>query len=200
MGKRRHDGADNELTTDRGGVMFRHLLWALGTLLAVFIPGIGRLTAEELKPGDKAPDFNLQGSDGKTYSLADFRDKQAVVLAWFPKAFTPGCAAECKSFGTGGDELRKFNVAYFTASRDTAEKNREFAKSLGVDFPILSDPEGRVSRQYGVVDAVRQLPQRWTFYIGKDGKILYIDRQVNTATHAADVAAKLKELGIERKK
>ena len=44
----------------------------------------------ELKVGDQAPDFALQGSDGKTYRLADFRDKQAVVLAWFPKAFTGG--------------------------------------------------------------------------------------------------------------
>ena len=47
-------------------------------------------TNAELKVGDQAPDFALQGSDGKTYRLADFRDKQAVVLAWFPKAFTGG--------------------------------------------------------------------------------------------------------------
>ena len=46
--------------------------------------------ASELKPGDAAPPFSLQGSDGKTYRLEDFRGKQAVVLAWFPKAFTGG--------------------------------------------------------------------------------------------------------------
>ena len=45
--------------------------------------------AEELKVGDKAPDFKLEGSDGKTYSLADLKGK-TVVLAWFPKAFTGG--------------------------------------------------------------------------------------------------------------
>ena len=44
----------------------------------------------ELKPGDKAPDFKLQGSDGKTYKLADFVGKRAVVIAWYPKAFTGG--------------------------------------------------------------------------------------------------------------
>jgi peroxiredoxin Q/BCP len=44
----------------------------------------------ELKPGDPAPSFKLVGSDGNTYSLADFKGKQAVVLAWFPKAFTGG--------------------------------------------------------------------------------------------------------------
>ena len=44
----------------------------------------------ELKPGDPAPLFKLEGSDGKTYSLADFKGKKVVVLAWFPKAFTGG--------------------------------------------------------------------------------------------------------------
>jgi peroxiredoxin Q/BCP len=46
--------------------------------------------AEALKVGDTAPDFSLQGSDGKTYKLSDFKGKQAVVVAWFPKAFTGG--------------------------------------------------------------------------------------------------------------
>ncbi len=47
-------------------------------------------TAAELKVGDAAPDFALKGSDGKTHSLKDFKGKQAVVIAWFPKAFTGG--------------------------------------------------------------------------------------------------------------
>jgi peroxiredoxin Q/BCP len=46
--------------------------------------------ATELKPGDEAPAFSLQGSDGRLYTLADYRGKQTVVLAWFPKAFTGG--------------------------------------------------------------------------------------------------------------
>ncbi len=48
------------------------------------------VAAAELKPGDAAPGFSLPGSDGKTYNLADFKGKQVVVLAWFPKAFTGG--------------------------------------------------------------------------------------------------------------
>ena len=58
--------------------------------------------AADLKAGDAAPDFKLQGSDGKTYSLADFKGKQAVVIAWFPKAFTGGCTAECKHLKAEG--------------------------------------------------------------------------------------------------
>lgn len=50
----------------------------------------GQSLAADLKPGDMAPEFSLSGSDGKTYSLKQFKGKQVVVLAWFPKAFTGG--------------------------------------------------------------------------------------------------------------
>jgi len=175
-------------------------LWigtALFLVATIALAMLSRLTAAELKPGDPAPDFSMPGSDGKTYRLADFKGRQAVVLAWFPKAFTPGCTAECKSFRADGDALRKFDVAYFTASTDTAEQNRKFAESLGLDYPILSDSEGDVARAYGVTDAVQKFPRRWTFYIGADGRILHIDKGVRTSTHATYVAGKLKELGVK---
>jgi thioredoxin-dependent peroxiredoxin len=160
----------------------------------------GLTAAAELKVGDQAPDFTLPGSDGKTYHLADFRGKQAVVLAWFPKAFTPGCTTECKAFGKAGPTLRSFEVAYFTASVDPPQKNKEFAESVGADYPILSDAEGKTAREYGVTGAVQKFASRWTFYIGADGKILYIDKNVKVATHPDDVAAKLQELGIAKKR
>ncbi len=91
-------------------------------------------------------------------------------------------------------------MAYFTASCDKPERNLKFSQSLELDYPILSDPQGDVARAYGVIDDDRRVPYRWTFIIGTDGKILAIDKKVRSATHGADVAAKLKELGIMRKK
>ncbi len=156
--------------------------------------------ADALKVGDQAPDFTLPGSDGKTYKLSDFKGKKAVVLAWYPKAFTGGCTAECKSLAASGSELRKYEVAYFTASCDDAETNKKFAESLNADYPILSDPTRETAKAYGVVSAERKNPARWTFYIGKDGKILAIDDKVKTGTHGPDIAAKLKDLGVAEKK
>ena len=91
-------------------------------------------------------------------------------------------------------------MAYFTASCDTPEDNAKFAKSLDLDYAILSDPSKEVAKAYGVVTPQRELPFRWTFYIGKDGKILHIDKDVKTESHGKDVAAKLAELGVAKKK
>lgn len=153
----------------------------------------------ELKVGDPAPDATFEGSDGKTYRLADFRGKKAVVIAWFPRAFTPGCTAQCKAFARDGAELKQFDVAYFTASCDTQEKNAKFAESVGADYPILADPEGKAARAFGVLAPGKQTASRWTFFIGKDGKIAAIDKNVNTGNHAKDVAAKLAELGVAKR-
>jgi len=90
--------------------------------------------------------------------------------------------------------LKEAKVAYFTASTDTTEDNKKFAESLSADYPILSDPGKKVAEAYGVVHEGRQVPERWTFYIGKDGRILFIDKAVKPATAAQDVVAKLKEL------
>jgi peroxiredoxin Q/BCP len=156
----------------------------------------GMAKAEELKVGDTAPDFTLPGSDGKNYKLSDYRGKQVVVLAWFPKAFTPGCTTECKLMAREGAKLKRFDVAYFTASVDKPEKNRDFAKSVGADYPILSDPGGEVARAYGVTGVVQKWASRWTFYIGKDGKILFIDKNVRPSTAVDDVVERLKALGL----
>lgn len=156
------------------------------------------MAAEPPKVGDPAPAFELTGSDGKTYKLADFKGKKAVVIAWFPKAFTGGCTAECKSLRAAGESLKPLDVAYFTASTDPVKLNTDFAKSLELDYPILSDPDQSVAKAYGVFNPERKVAQRWTFYIDKDGVIKEIDKAVKTAQAGPDVAAKLKDLGLAK--
>lgn len=86
------------------------------------------------------------------------------------------------------------DVVYFAASVDDPETNRKFAESLELTYPILSDPEKTTARAYGVVTDTRERAYRWTFYIGPDGRILYIDKKVSTATAGEDVLKKLQEL------
>ncbi len=87
-------------------------------------------------------------------------------------------------------------MAFFAASCDDVETNRKFAEHLGLDFPILSDPDHEVATAYGVVTPERQYPHRWTFYIGSDGVIKAIDRQVDPTTAGRELAKKLVELGF----
>src|SRR5512132_1684457 len=91
--------------------------------LGVFGLALASASAGDLKVGDPAPNFKLQASDGKTYQLSDFKGKKAVVVAWFPKAFTQGCTIECKSLAENGDKIKKFDVTYFMASVDPLEDN-----------------------------------------------------------------------------
>jgi peroxiredoxin Q/BCP len=168
-----------------------------------------------VKVGDMAPDFTLQGTDGKTHKLSEYRGKQAVVVAWFPKAFTQGCTIECKSLADNGDKIRRYDVAYFMASTDKIEDNIAFAKATSVtlqgrngqptgtvvekkeaDFPMLADPTAATAKAYGVYNDRNMVANRWTFYIDKNGRVAAIDTAVRPATSAEDMIAKLSELKV----
>jgi peroxiredoxin Q/BCP len=156
------------------------------------------ISADVPKVGEIGPDFEMQGSDGKTYKAKDFVGKKAVIIAWFPRAFTGGCTKECKSMKESGALLKKFDVAYFTASTDPVEKNADFAKSLDLDYPILCDPKGKNAEMFGVLSSDKSKAGRTTFIIGKDGKVLAVESKVNTETHGKDLAEQLEKLGVEK--
>ncbi|MCA0893136.1 peroxiredoxin [Microbulbifer agarilyticus] len=171
--------------------MRKLFLWM--ALLVVTVPAMA------LEVGSPAPEFSLKASDGKTYTLSDFKGKQAVVIAWYPKAFTKGCTIECKSLAENGDLIREYDVTYFMASTDDLEDNTKFAEEMKADFPLLSDPTGEVAEAYDVKMPVLNMAKRVTFYIGKDGNILKIDRDIQPATSAQDMAQTLGELGVDKK-
>jgi thioredoxin-dependent peroxiredoxin len=90
-------------------------------------------------------------------------------------------------------------VVYFTASVDDLPTNTKFAQSLEADYPILSDSDKKVATAYGVLGPFG-VARRWTFYIGPDGKLLYVDREVKTDTAGADMVARLTALNIPKAK
>ncbi len=171
------------------------VLSCVGLLGAMFAAPV----QAELKVGDTAPNFKLTGSDGKTYDLADMQGKY-VIVAWYPKAFTGGCTAECKSFAKDGALLKAYDVAYFTASCDTVEENTKFAKSVEADYPILSDPTRETAKAYGLVANDKGNAKRVTFIIGPDGKIADIITAVDTKGAAKQIADKLATLKVPAKK
>jgi len=81
-------------------------------------------------------------------------------------------------------------------SVDTLEDNTAFAKQEGGDFPILADPTKATANAYGVLREDYGLPNRWTYYIGPDGRILHIDREVRPPTAGEDTVARLEALNV----
>lgn len=155
-------------------------------------------SANALEVGDLAPDFELPGTDDQTYRLSDYQGKQAVVVAWFPKSYTSGCTIECKSLTENGHLIQEFNVTYFMASVDKLADNKGFAIETGADFPLLSDEDKSVAKAYGVLHPLG-FAKRQTFYIGKDGRILKIDNNIQPETSAEDMISTLKKLQVERR-
>ena len=179
----------------------RKLIGFFVMVTSILIAGIASpaVAQDAPKVGQAAPEFEMKASDGKTYKAKDFQGKQAVIIAWFPRAFTGGCTKECKSMKESGDLLKGYDVAYFTASTDPVGKNADFAKSLELDYPILCDPEGKNAKMFGVLKPDGKAANRVTIIIGKDGKILAIDDMVKTETHGKDLADQLAKLGVEKK-
>jgi peroxiredoxin Q/BCP len=178
--------------------MYR-LAAAAGLMVALAGAFVAR-TSSGPAVGDQAPSFVLAGSDGRVHRLQDYRNHQVVVLAWFPKAYTHGCTLECKSLAEHSDLIRKYDVAYFMVSVDAVEDTEGFAAEEQANFPLLADPSKETAKSYGVLNPVLRVASRRTFYIGRDGRILAIDRDVHPATSAQDMAAKLRDLGVPERR
>ena len=89
-------------------------------------------------------------------------------------------------------------MAYFAVSVDTPEENAKFAEHVEADYPILADPTKDTAKAYGVLGGFG-VANRWTFYVGIDGRILHIEKSVKVSSAGPDVAAKLAELNIDKR-
>ena len=167
-------------------------------LIAVTLMSFSQLSGASTQPlqvGDKAPSFDLPGTDGRSHvlPLPNNADTPWTVLAWFPKAYTSGCTIECRSLAQNGHLIKKFNVRYFMLSVDPIETNKAFATDESADFPLLSDATTEIAEKYGVLSP-RGYAKRQTFYVDPQGTIQAIDRKVNPKTSAEDMAMYLLKL------
>ena len=127
--------------------------------------------------GDPAPAFSLPATDGTTVSLADFKGKKTVVLAFFPKAFTGGCTREMTAFRDTHGEFSGAEAQVLGVSMDDLETQKRFQESLTTPFPLLADPKGEAAAAYGVKTERPNgtvVASRVTFVIGKEGTVLKV--------------------------
>ncbi len=151
------------------------------------------LSSTELKTGDMAPDFTAVATDGSNISLHDFRGKSNVILYFYPEDMTSGCTVEACNFRDDIAQYKAANTVVLGVSKDTREKHQQFTEKDRLNFPLLADTSGAICEAYGVPVNGHQ-PKRWTFLIGKDGKILKAYRSVDARTHSAELLRDLSSL------
>ena len=138
--------------------------------------------------GDSAPDFTLKDQNSTDTSLAEYRDKQAVVLYFYPKDETPVCTKEACAFRDNYEAFVEAGAAVIGVSSDSVDSHRSFAEGRSLPFRLLADESGKLRRLYGVPKALGLMPGRVTYVIDKNGivretfnSMLFADKHVQGA-------------------
>jgi peroxiredoxin Q/BCP len=158
--------------------------------------------AVETKPkvGDTAPDFEGPTSSRTRVHLKDYLGKKNVVLYFYPKDDTRGCTIEACTFRDRLQPIRALWTEVIGVSVDTVESHMKFAEKNGLNFPLVSDHDKRISRTYGALSQDGSHAERMTFIIDKEGKIAKVFTNVDVAKHTHEVVEALKQLRIGKTK
>lgn len=150
-----------------------------------------------LAVGKKAPNFLLPSTTGQMVALKDLKDS-FIVLYFYPKDDTPGCTTEACDFRDNFNKLKKEGVVVLAVSRDSLKSHEKFAAKHDLNFPLLSDEEGKVTEAYGVWVEKSMYGKKYmgieraTFLIDPSGKIAHIWRNVKVTGHVDDVLKAIK--------
>jgi peroxiredoxin Q/BCP len=142
----------------------------------------------QIAKDDVVEDFELPDETGTMRKLSDLLGGGPVVLFFYPAAMTKGCTIESCHFRDLAKEFAEVGAVRVGISRDSVSKQSRFAEKHGFGYPLLSDPDGRVARRFGVRRAVALGPlatRRMTFVIGTDRRVLeVIHSEVSMDAHA----------------
>jgi peroxiredoxin Q/BCP len=177
--------------------MLRMLL--LGLVVVILILLLPRLISGSHAPaptaGSVAPDFTLPSQEGSLVSLKDFRGRW-VVLYFYPKDQTPGCTREAHNFQVDQSKYAERKAVILGVSVDSVDSHKKFCAKEGLNFKLLADREGQVSRDYGSLTnlGVVKFAARNTFLIDPSGKIVKTYISVDPARHSEEVLAALDQM------
>lgn len=166
----------------------------------------------DLKVGDTGPEFGANDESGQAWKLADHVGKKFLVVYFYPGDFTPGCTKQAETFRDNLNRLTDAGIEVIGISGDSSTTHALFKKAQKLNFTLLADEDGAVAKQFGVpLSEGREVKAkdadgkpftfkravtaaRWTFIIGKDGKILYKNTKVNPVQDSKEVAAFIENL------
>jgi peroxiredoxin Q/BCP len=152
-----------------------------------------------ISEGDKAPDFSLPASKGRTVTAKGLKGKP-YVLYFYPKADTSGCTKEACAFQEALPQLGKLGLDVIGVSRDPVKALDKFADKYSLEFPLGSDEAGGLTEAYGVWVEKSMYGRKYmgiersTFLVGADGKVAKAWHKVKVEGHAAEVLEAAKAL------
>jgi peroxiredoxin len=129
--------------------------------------------------GARAPNFTLKDQNNQEVQLSDFRGRKAVLLVFYPLAFTGTCQGELTEIKENLSEYANEHIQVLTISVDSPYSHKVWAEREGYDFPLLADfwPHGAVAQAYGVFHDKAGFANRGTFVIDKDGVVRFAEAQ-----------------------
>jgi peroxiredoxin Q/BCP len=194
---------------------WQHLAWA--SALCICVSAVGGLLAKDDKPahlkvGDPAPVFESTDDQGKSWNSADHVGKKIIVVYFYPADMTGGCTKQACGFRDDLAKLADKGVEVVGISGDSVKNHQVFKAFHKLNFTLLADEDGAVAKKFGVpvsaggifktkdvdgkeVELKRGVTaQRWTFVIGKDGKIANINSKVNAAEDSKKILEVVEKL------
>ena len=136
--------------------------------------------------GQHLPDVDLTTEGGERVGTKDLTGGK-TVLYFYPKDDTPGCTKEACAFRDRMDDYRRAEVKVYGVSLDSPESHRRFREKYKLNFPLLTDENGRASEALGVLRENRQAANRVTFLLDQDGKVAKVYPEVSPETHADEI-------------
>lgn len=197
---------DSTNSRSQGVNMIKNLL-KLTVLLTLFTLAFAQ---SGLQLGDQVPAFSAPADDGSTWQSNDYLGEKYLVVYFYPAAMTGGCTAQACTYRDSQDEIADADALVIGISGDEVDGLALFREAHNLNFPLLSDPDGKLASMFGVPTREggtlsRELAgefhelrrgvtaSRWTFVIGKDGKLLYKNEEVNPEQDPEQVLAFIKK-------
>jgi peroxiredoxin len=140
-----------------------------------------------LKVGDIAPEIDATTTRGEKFVLSE-QKAICTVIYFYPKAFTPGCTRETRAFAENHNEIMLAGAGIVGISTDDGSTQCDFAKAMGVPFPLIGDDDKRISRGFGVLWPLFGVAKRVTFVVGAERRIIALyHHELNVGQHRDDV-------------
>lgn len=168
----------------------------LSLVIALGLAATASLQAATPAVGDKAPAFEGKDQDGKTRKLADYLGKKNVILYFYPKDNTPGCTKQACTLRDRLGDLNKGGVEVLGVSMDTADSHKKFIADHNLNFPLLTDVDGKLAKQFGTeMGGGKKMSRRVSFLINKEGKIAHVTDVAPADIHLKEMQEAVAKLG-----